>query len=356
MKKEIIVFTQHLGNGGAERVLSELMTEWVRLGYVVYALLTKSNRYGNNYNLDNKINIISIDKYSKLPKILEYIFQIPKYIKFLKKHRNAVVISFLTPCIIISAVVSFFVNNKFIFSERCDPERSPKGFFYRFLRDISFFKANISVFQTNMSKKHFHEYIQKHSIIIPNPINPKLPDRFKGVRRKAIVAVSQLIEQKNIPMLIEAFEKFSQKHSDYVLEIYGKGYLENYLKSLVKKKNMMNKIYFMGFCEDIFNKIVDASMYVSSSNFEGISNSMLEALGMGIPTICTDCPAGGAKDNIIDGFNGFLIPVGDVETLTFTMNKIAENDYLKNKLSENSCEIREKLNINIIANKWLEIM
>lgn len=56
-------------------------------------------------------------------------------------------------------------------------------------------------------------------------------------------------------------------------------------------------------------------MFVSSSDFEGISNSMLEAMGMGLPVVVTDCPVGGARMVIQDGVNGLLVPVGDTKTM-----------------------------------------
>ena len=52
---------------------------------------------------------------------------------------------------------------------------------------------------------------------------------------------------------------------------------------------------------NILEKVAPCSMYVSSSDFEGISNSMLEALGMGLPTVVTDCPVGGARMVITSG-------------------------------------------------------
>nr|WP_054637836.1 glycosyltransferase [Thalassobacillus sp. C254] len=52
--------------------------------------------------------------------------------------------------------------------------------------------------------------------------------------------------------------------------------------------------------------MTNSSLFVISSNYEGISNSMLEALAIGVPVISTDSPIGGAKTYIKNGENGLL--------------------------------------------------
>ena len=97
-------------------------------------------------------------------------------------------------------------------------------------------------------------------------------------------------------------------------------------------------------------------MFVSSSDYEGMSNSMLEAMAMGLPCVCTDCPAGGARAVIKDGENGLLTPVGDSHALYLAMKKIAENPGLANKLSQNSVKIRNKQSVDKIIKKWMELI
>ena len=97
-------------------------------------------------------------------------------------------------------------------------------------------------------------------------------------------------------------------------------------------------------------------MFVSSSNYEGMSNSMLEAMAMGIPCVCTDCPAGGARAVIKDGKNGLLTPVGDAHALCKAMKRIAKNPDLASKLSQNSVKIRETQSVEKIIEEWMELI
>ena len=101
--------------------------------------------------------------------------------------------------------------------------------------------------------------------------------------------------------------------------------------------------------------MVNCTAYVSSSDYEGMSNSMLEALAMGIPSICTDCPIGGARTVIENGVNGILTPVGEQAPLTEAMLKIIEDEAFRNLLGNNAYAIRDKLNINDIADQWIQL-
>ena len=97
-------------------------------------------------------------------------------------------------------------------------------------------------------------------------------------------------------------------------------------------------------------------MYINSSDYEGMSNAMLEAMAIGMPCICTDCPIGGASSVIVDGENGLLVPVGDSEALCNAMIKVAENPDISMKLSKNASEIREELSLETISKKWMELL
>ena len=111
-----------------------------------------------------------------------------------------------------------------------------------------------------------------------------------------------------------------------------------------------------GFAEDIHQKMLDAMLYVSSSDYEGISNSMLEALGMGVPTIATDCPVGGARMVIQNGVNGLLVPVKDANALYNAMKRIIEDKNFMEMISKEATKILKKYPLEKISQKWIEVM
>lgn len=351
--KEIVVVTPHLGNGGAERVLSELMSEWTRMGKKVTVIQTNANRYGNDYEFSQQISIINLKttrgKFRRAKQALELC-------KILSEHPDATVVSFVNTAILVCGIASFVFKNKLIFSERCDPARTPDKKIQRTVRDQIFKRADACVFQTAMAMDHFPKSVQRKGVIIKNPINPLLPEPYCGIRKKTIIAVCQLTDQKNIPMLINAFAMFHESNGDYRLEIYGRGVKEDELRKLIKTLELEEHAFLMGFSDDIYEQMKDCAMYVSSSDYEGISNAMLEALGLGLPSICTDCPVGGPREIIEDGINGLLVPVGDVEALYGAMKKIADDSTFAEMLSENAIKVRNKFAINEVAQEWLQLM
>ena len=131
--------------------------------------------------------------------------EIKELIKILKTRPNATCLSFLSASSFILAISSWFVNNRIVFSERNNPRKVPIGWHQQALRNFAFRFADALVFQTEDARSYFPESVQKRGVIIPNPINGKLPPPIEGEREKTIVTACRLHPQKNLPMMINAF-------------------------------------------------------------------------------------------------------------------------------------------------------
>ena len=83
---------------------------------------------------------------------------------------------------------------------------------------------------------------------------------------------------------------------------------------------------------------------------------MLEAMALGLPTICTDCPAGGAAEMIRNGENGLLVPVGDRTALAEAMMRVLKDDGLAERMSLAGVQLRQTLCVGEIANEWLTVI
>lgn len=355
-KKHIIFITRILSTGGAERVISELANDWVKKGLRVTIVQMEPLDDSANYGISPDVEIINFHPHSRnfFAKRIKEVFSITK---ILRKNPDAAAISFVFSANYVLAAAKLFVRNKIILSERNDPNAMSRK--KAFVQKSAFRLADVCVFQTNDAMNWYPESIRKKGIIIPNPINPNLPERYEGVRDKVIVTASRLDPQKNLAMLINAFSEFQKSHPDYTLKIYGRAHMsgntEMDLKQLVQSLGLEDKILFMGFSTKLHEEIKNSAIYVCSSDYEGISNSVLEALAMGIPTISTDCPIGGSAELIENGINGVLIPVGDQKALAIAMLKIADDRDFQNKLSLNAFEIRKKYPINKISDMWIEL-
>lgn len=348
--KKITFVCQQMGVGGAERATSILINDFVRRGYEVQLIIMYDHLI--EYQIPKNVDIVFLG--------WDHTKSIIKRILRSKQLRDAItgdcLILFLYGPIRDTVFATLGKHKKIIVSERTDPSIEPHGWFHQFVRTVSFMLSDICVFQTEDAKAYFPKSVQKKGVIIPNYVREGLPEMFHESREKKIVAAGRLDAQKNFPLLIKAFSKLHQDFPEYDLYIYGRGSLQNELQNLVKILGLNRKVKFPGFVENINELMNSASIYVSSSDYEGISNSMIEALAMGVPTICTDCPIGGARLMIKNGKNGILVPVGDEDALYRAMKKIIEEPEFAEKISRNAYKVRDEYSANMITQKWLELL
>ena len=98
----------------------------------------------------------------------------------------------------------------------------PIGWHQQALRNFAFRFADALVFNGRCSFL-FPKSVQNRGVIIPNPINGKLPSPIEGEREKTIVTACRLHPQKNLPMMINAFSMLADEFPAYKLVIYGQG-------------------------------------------------------------------------------------------------------------------------------------
>ena len=348
--KKIMFLCHGAGNGGAERVITSLANEFAARGNIVVLVTTKEDN--NDYVIsDLVVRERVISRKSNI--VFRTIDRIIKLRSCIKKHCPDYIVSFSSIPNMQVIAASIGLKTKIIISERTDPSRYPTGKAGRVLRRILYPFADKIVFQTKEAQDFFPDRIKSRSTIIANPISKDTPDRYLGKREKRIVGVGSLGSQKNWFVALEACKSFFLDHPDYYLEIYGEGPdKERLTREIENCAPLRERVRLMGFSEKVIDRVRTAAFYISSSDYEGISNAMLEALAVGTPVICTDCPVGGARMFIENGKNGFLYSVGDSSALYNKMCTLADNDELCKMFSENSVKIKDKLKLSTIVDLW----
>lgn len=353
MNKEVIFVVNKLHGGGAERVLT-LISSYLAEQDLKVTICTYSD-IEEAYIINKNINYVHVKADGKC-KQSKKVKRILALRNIFKQNPNATIIAFEYFINIQTVIASLFLKNKVIVSERNDPNMLNSRKIMNILRSISYGLADILVCQTDDAKSYFNSRIQKKAVIIKNPIMSNLPNRFIGNRKKEIVTFCRLEPQKNLKMMIDAFILLSKDYGDYTLSIYGDGSEKNKLKEYVENKGISHKVNFYGFNKNIHKEILKSKMYISSSNYEGLSNSMIEAMAIGLPSVVTDCPCGGARMVIDNNQNGLLVPVGDVNSLYKGMKRIIEDKDFEELLSKNATLIRDELSVEKICSKWIELL
>lgn len=167
--------------------------------------------------------------------------------------------------------------------------------------------------------------------------------------------IARLLKDKGLMEYLTAAKLIRAKHPD--VEFHLVGYRdqnpscisESELNDLMKDED----IIFHGKVSDVRPLIENSSVFVLPSYREGTSRSVLEAMSMGKPIITSDAP--GCKETVIDGYNGFLVPIKNVNALVnsmlefvFSTENIVKMGLNSRKLAEEKYDVK-KVNQKILT-------
>lgn len=355
MNLKLLFYINILGGGGAERVivnLSNYFASKTGTEVVLVASYPVKEQYEVNDGVDLRylVPMQTNDAYFK--KNLRYIKELRSIIK---NEQPDVTLAFMPEPNFRLLIASIGLKCKKIVSVRNAPEREYASFFYKVLAKILYRCTDMVVFQTNEAKKFFSKKIQKKSVVIMNQVNEKFFDTAIVKRRKDIVTIGRLTEQKNHKLLICSFSKICDKIEDNLI-IYGEGPLRDDLTDFIKEKGLTGRVFLPGYTSDVIGSIKDAKVFVLSSDYEGMPNALLEAMALGIPCVSTDCPCGGPREIIKNGENGFLVPTNNADVLAKKMFELVNNEDLQKEFSQKARESAEKFKPNKIFVEWEKVL
>ena len=240
-------------------------------------------------------------------------------------------------------------DDKVICSERNNPaKRDPDH-----LEEIGglYELADHVVFQSKTVRDLFSEKVRDHSSIILNPVEVSC---CRADGRHRIVNIGRLVPQKNQAMLIRAFADFYRTHRDHTLSFYGEGELESSLRELAQSLDAGEAVQFHGHVRDIHSAIADAEIFALSSDYEGLSNALLECMMMGLPCISTRCE--GSTDIIRSGENGILVDIGDEKQMSNALKRLAESAELRDRLGSGALQTAERFRSDVVLQQWEQLL
>lgn len=118
---------------------------------------------------------------------------------------------------------------------------------------------------------------------------------------------------KDYPMFLRAARRVHERIPEAVFALAGEGDLMPSLRALAVELGLEQNVHFLGRCDRIAELLFASDVCVLSSKAEGFSNSILEYMGAGRPVVATD--VGGAREAIVEGETGFIVPSGDADAL-----------------------------------------
>lgn len=337
--------------GGAERAMSIICNELSRKGHTVVLMLTEDALDIHN-KLDEKILVIDVSDGSAsfIRKMPHHILNIKNVIE---EYKIEIVVSFIVRANVCSIIASKMAGIPVVVSERNDPYTIPGNRFAKLLRDVVYNFADGFVFQTEYARDYFAKNIRKKSTIILNPVTDEIDSiNLCNEKENTIISVSRLFPQKNLQMLIKAFDKIKILVPEYSLHIYGVGPEEEKLREMIETLHLGDRVFLDGMAYDVVQKVANAKVFALTSNFEGLSNALIEAMCVGTCCIATDSPTYGNRDLIENGVNGFIIPMNNSDCLAEVLLTAIKDEELNRNISRNALDLRNRVRSNVISDSW----
>ena len=342
----VIIVLGAISIGGAQRVAFNLSESLNRESDCHTTIVSLSQTKGEKYDTTGH-DVVELRGKNTIGQLRE----------FVKTRQPDIVLTMTVPLSIYTVPALVGLKVKHIISERTAPSRSATKGVTRVLSRLLMRMADGYVFQTEEARDFYGGKIAKNSVVIPNPLFnlTQMPlTQFSGEDPKTIVTAGRLNEVKNHQMLIKAFKDISEKYPDYKLIIYGSGPEKERDEELVEELGLKERAILPGATKKIVEAIYKASMFVLTSNYEGMPNALMEAMALGLPCISTDCPSGGPKELIQDKINGLLIPVEDKDALSSAIRYLIENPQKAKAMGLQAMSIRESHSMERICKHWFD--
>ena len=358
--KKVMFHINSLGKGGAERVVTVLTREMLRRGLEV-TIVTEWFDKKAEYPLPEGAKRIDAglnEEEEKKSRTAQIRLREAKLHDAILSEKPDVLFAFCRNANYRAILAARGTGVPVIISVRNDPKVYYASGFQKMLSGRLYPMAAGTVFQTEEARDFFKGSVKKKGTVIMNPVSEEyLKAEPAAKRRKAIVNSARFAYAKDHMTLIKAFEKVLLKYPDYTLELYGDKSDDNeifQIKEWVRFHKLEDKILFMGNQPDLEKKIIDASVFVLSSVYEGMPNALMEAMAMGIPCVSSDCPCGGPAALIRDGENGLLFKTGDERELTAAICRMLERPEDAERTGRQAREDLKKCTPEKICDRWLE--
>lgn len=359
---DILFVTATLTSGGSERVMSLLANQLAKRGHRVE--IVNLNKHIVFYPIHKDVHL-SFAEEEVGCSIIKKIGWLRKYVKARKPD---VVVPFMEAVYCVTLLALIGVHVPVISSERIDPRHSPRV--RNILRKIFLPLTTHLVVQTKDIKAFYPKFIQKKTSIIYNPVSETVFQLQKEPKENVIISVGKLDGQKNQKMLINAFASIAEDFHDWKLVIYGEGRERDSLESLIKSlsptlprregdlnddnHNNSSRILLPGRCETVIEEMNRAKVFAFSSDFEGMSNAILEAVCVGLPVVTTN--VSGAKELVKEGEGGFVVPIRDEKALANALHKILSNKELRERMAQANKARAKDFKQDMIVNQWEELI
>ncbi len=342
--------------GGMERVMSELITYSAsRENLEIHLILYDSSRE-IFYPVPDRVNI-------HMPR-----FNFKKSCRFLSTLRTMLFVRKSVVKIAPDAVLSFgelwnslvllsliALNLPVYISDRCSPAKS-FGSFHSFLMFMLYRRAKGIIVQTEIAKKIYLERFKHKNIrVIGNPIRLILTREEE--RENIVLTVGRFISSKHHDRLIELFLDIGMPGWRLILVGYDHLGQSNHkrLQCIIDQRCGTDRVMLVGKQTDVDFYYKHSKIFAFTSSSEGFPNVIGEAMSSGLPVVAFDCIAG-PSEMIVDGKNGYLVPLFDYQSFRDKLKQLMDNEVLRLSFAINARKDIERFSVEKIGKQYLDLI
>ena len=355
--------------GGIERIVLGKINWLVNHGHEVTIVTTDRKDRMPFYHIDERVNMIDLNvNYSDDWQDSQLMKQLKRAVK-LRHHRKALteVLERIKPDITVS---TFGSEVEFLHSIKAGGKKVVEIHFsrnFRRLESSSISKRIVNFIHTFKDKydvRHYDAFVclteedlpawgkQNNILAIPNFVNELYPHRASLESNHAI-AVGRLNYQKGFDRLIDIWKMVTERHPAWILDIYGDGELRSELEHQITRLGLEGKVILHHVANPIEERIVESSMLLMTSHYEGLPMVMLEAMSCGVPVVCYDFKCG--PRDVITTECGVVVKEGESRAFADSVCRLIEDKQLRKSLGEGSYE-RAKIYLKEeVMNKWINL-
>lgn len=362
----LFILINSMGGGGAERVTASLANYWAVRGWEI-TIVTIASQSDDFYELNTAIKRIPLklggESGSVLVGLIHNARRLLAVRRVLRKVKPDVALGMMTTANILLALASLRLKIRTVGSERTHPPQYPLGALWERLRSYAYGFLDAVVAQSSEGAEWLKlNTSAKNVVVIPNPVKWPLTNhqplievekvRQKG--RKLLLAVGRLSSEKQLALLIDAFQSLASRHPDWDMVILGEGPLRSALEEQVRQLDLEYRVLLPGRVGNVGDWYDHADLFVLSSKFEGFPNALIESMAYGLPAVSFDCDTG-PRDIIRHEVDGLLIPPSDEVALGESLDRLMGDAALRQRFAERAVEVRERFAIELVADKWEDL-
>jgi len=371
--KIIYFYPKFTSATGTERILIDKMNYFSNQeGYEVLMLTYEQGNHPIVYPISYKIKHVDLGVrfcelfcYGKVPRF----FLLRKYKNLLSQRLEAILYDYKPDIVIsttyyneiLSAIVSCKIPFVRILESHIDKRymhnndlRNRINVFHWFHSwyDMKWLNSKASKFDVLVAlnkpdASDWSRYIK--TVIIDNIVHMNPSNRISTQVSNHAIFVGRYTWQKGIKDLLKIWKLVYTKHPDWHLDMYGDGDMREYI--IREVASLHSNIHVHASTTEIFDKYLDSSILLMTSNYEPFGLVMPEAMSCGLPVVAFDCPSGPA--NILtDGVDGFLIRNRDNSRFADKVCLLIESPMLRKKMGEAAIKSSKRYSSDVIMPMW----